>query len=436
MAEIIPFRGLTYTLTATNDLGRFAAPPYDMIDTGMIDALYAHDPHNVVRIIQNKKQPQDTANMDRHLRAAELFKQWENDGTLHQDTQPSVYIYQQHFNITEGSRVVAHTRTGVVALVKLVDFDAGIVFPHEYTLTGPKADRFELMQATKSHTELIFGIVPDSDRSFFSAISAAVPQECRGCFTDTFGVQHNLYQTDNAGDIAAIVSAMANETILIADGHHRYETALKYSQEHTDPRYGYIMINLVSMADPGLVIRAFHRAIKKYPGTETISVLDKLSSYFSLSNLGTADMHGVNSFLESGDSSAMLYVDAQTRTMFSVTLNEAGNAFLAHNPRGMSQQWNTLDVSKINSIVVNGILGLPLDGTTLHDVIDYRNDATLALESVLTNVAGYHGVFFIKPVGIGTINNIVSGNERMPQKSTNFFPKCYSGLVFNDMELS
>jgi len=435
MAEIIPFRGLTYTLTTPNDLGRFVAPPYDMIDGTMIDALYARDPHNVVRIIQNKKQPQDTCNMDRHMRAATQFKEWEHDGTLHRDSLPSVYMYQQQFDIAEGSRMVSRTRTGVIALVKLVDFDAGIVFPHEYTLTGPKIDRFELLQATKSHTELIFGIVPDSDRSFFSAIADAVPQNCRGSFTDTFGVRQNLYQTDNANAIAAIVKAMSEKTILIADGHHRYETALKYSQEHNDPRFGYIMINLVSMADPGLVIRAFHRVLKKYPGTESISVLDKLSSYFTVSRLGAATMDGVNTFLESNNNSSMLYADAQTRTLFGLTLNDDGKKYLADNPRGMSGQWNNLDVSKINSIAVNGILGLPLDGTTLHDVMDYRNDASEALESILTNDSLYHGVFFIKPVEIETINSIVSDKERMPQKSTNFFPKCYSGLVFDDMEL-
>jgi uncharacterized protein (DUF1015 family) len=146
-------------------------------------------------------------------------------------------------------------------------------------------------------------------------------------------------------------------------------------------------------------------------------------------------MDGINTFLESNDNRSMLYADAQTRTLFGLTLNDGGKQYLADNPHGMSEQWNNLDVSKINSIAVNGILGLPLDGTTLHDVMDYRNDASEALESILTNGSLYHGVFFIRPVAIETINSIVSDKERMPQKSTNFFPKCYSGLVFDDMEL-
>jgi Uncharacterized conserved protein len=432
MAHIQPFKGLHYRLENPEDLGRFVAPPYDMLDGAMIDGLYAKDPSNVVRIIQNKKESTDASNVDRHKRAAAFLNQWTKDGTLIRDKKPSVYIYQQRFDGLSG----ACRRTGVIVLVKLVDYEDGVVFPHEYTLTGPKIDRYELLQATKSHSELIFGIVPDEDHRFFSAISSAKPAPCLGRFIDNDGVCHTLYHNDDPSFFASLSGALSDKTILIADGHHRYETALKFFHDTKNPSHGYVLMSLVSTADPGLVIRAFHRMLKKYPGTEALDVCRMLSAYFDLTDLGPAGLEHINHFLEApaATSHQMLYMDARSLHLFGMDLNQAGEEFLAGQSRGMSALWNHLDVSKINSIVVNKLLNLPLDGKILHDVMDYVNNSKAAFEKVRSEAPAYHGVFFIRPVDIGTVNSIVSGKERMPQKSTNFFPKCYSGLVFNTME--
>ena len=193
MARITPFKGLCYRLEKPGDLGRFISPPYDMVDDAMIDALYCRDPLNVVRIIQNKPQEADSANKDRHRRAAGLLRQWIDEGALVRDKSPSVYVYRQQFDVARREGGVTYTRTGVIVLVKLVDYEEGVVFPHEYTLTGPKIDRYELLRATRSHTELIFGIVPDPDRGLFSVIERAVPAECRGYCVDENKVRHSLY---------------------------------------------------------------------------------------------------------------------------------------------------------------------------------------------------------------------------------------------------
>jgi hypothetical protein len=199
-------------------------------------------------------------------------------------------------------------------------------------------------------------------------------------------------------------------------------------------------MNLVSMADPGLLIRAFHRVLKKYPGTEAVDVLNSLGTYFECSERGAATLQAIKDFLGAtkvGDPD-MLYVDSKSRRLFGLTLNAAGERFLTEHSRGMSARWNHLDVSKINSIVVGGILNLPLDGKILHDIMDYVNDPVVAFEKAAKpeGTPPPHGAFFIRPIDIQNVNAIVSGNERMPQKSTNFFPKCYSGLVFNTMENS
>ena len=429
MAQIQPFKGFCFRLEKPGDLGAVVAPPYDMIDGPMIDELYAKDASNVVRIIQNKKQSSDARNSDRHLRAAGFLKRWTADGTLFQDERPSVYLYKQEFSVS-GARL---TRTGVIVLVKLVDYEEGVVFPHEYTLTGPKIDRYELLQATESHCELIFGIVPDEDRRLFSVISSAQTTGCKGRFVDADGVGHGLYAIDDAPFISSLTQALSPKTILIADGHHRYETALKFYRDTKNPAHAYVMMSLVSMADPGLVIRAFHRLLKKYPGTEAIDVRASLAAYFTLEDLGAATLELIYEGLKPVSPHEMVYLDAKSGRAFGLSLSGEGKRYIAEQSRGMSSAWNHLDVSKINSIVIGGILRLPLDGKILHDVFDYVNDASNAFKKEHDRPEGYHGVFFVRPVDIAAVNAIVSGRERMPQKSTNFFPKCWSGLVINVM---
>jgi uncharacterized protein (DUF1015 family) len=437
MALIKPFAGLCFNLEKPDDLKNFVAPPYDMLSAAMVDELYNKDPHNVVRIIQNKSEPSDAGNIDRHYRAAVLFHEWIENKTIVRDNTPSLYFYRQQFTIKHGDTMIARTRTGVIALVKLVDYEAGVIFPHEYTLTGPKIDRYELLKTLRAHAELIFGIVPDPDGSLFSLISSALPKACRGSFIDPNEVQHSLFQTSEPDAIASLTKMLSDRTILIADGHHRYETALQFSRETKKAEHEYVLMNLVSMADPGLVIRAFHRVLRKYPGTENIDMLGGLKAYFDCSNLGEASLDAINDFLGAKEGGAeILYVDSKSHRLFGLNLNASGERFLAEHSPGMSQRWNHLDVSKINSIVVGGILQLPLDGKILHDSMDYVNDPAIAFEKAVASQgeSPSHGAFFIRPVDIQSVNAIVSGRERMPQKSTNFFPKCYSGLVFNTME--
>jgi uncharacterized protein (DUF1015 family) len=439
MAQVKPFAGLRFNLNNPEDLGRFVAPPYDMLDDTMLDDLNKKNQYNVVRIIQNRPLPSDTTNMDRHRRAAALLCSWVEGGVIIRDGAPSFYFYQQQFTTAQGGgQTVTRTRTGVIALVKLVDYEAGVVFPHEYTLTEPKVDRYELLNALKAHAELIFGIVQDPDGSLFSSILSALPPAYCGSFIDSNAVRHSLFHTSDRNSIASLTKMFSDRTILIADGHHRYETALQFYRDTKKIQHEYVLMNLVSMADPGLTIRAFHRVLKKYFGTESIDVLGSLATYFDCTAVGIASYEAINRFLESDQKggSDMLYLDSKSRQLFGLSLNATGKQFLIDYSRGMSAQWNQLDVSKINSIVVGGIFQLPLDGTILHHVMDYVNDPSIAFEKATTAEAStaLHGVFFIKPVDIKTINSIVMGKERMPQKSTNFFPKCYSGLVFNTME--
>jgi uncharacterized protein (DUF1015 family) len=438
VAEIRAFSGFRYALDRPEDLSRFVAPPYDMVDGAMVDSLYQKDPHNVVRIIQNKKEAGDNENKDRHRRAARFLEEWIAGGIFTWDLRPSLYAYTQDFTVRSGDRPISYRRTAVIALVKLVDYDKGIIHPHEYTLTGPKVDRYELLRATATQSELIFGIVPD-DGSLYASIAACAQGSPVGCFESDGGVRHALYRTDDAGLVGALTEGMNNKTILIADGHHRYETCLKYFRDTKNPAAGYAVMALVSMADPGLVIRSFHRLVRTSPGALATPMSQALSTFFDVTDLGPAEFPRVQEFLESKTPPAsryeMLFCDAARKRLWGLILNDMGHQYLRDNPRGMSLLWNRLNVSTINSIVVNRLLGLPLDGTVLHDLIDYVNDPAAAFTQVTDpkRSPSYRGAFFIRPLDIKAVNAVVSGGERMPQKSTNFFPKCFSGLVLYRM---
>jgi uncharacterized protein (DUF1015 family) len=427
MARIRAFNGYRYRLNAPDDLNLYAAPPYDMVDDAMVDRLYAKSAFNTIRIIQNKPEPGDAANRDRHRRAATLLNGWINDKRIAADAAPSMYGYRHSFTING----VAYARTGVIALVELVDYAAGVVQPHEFTLSGPKVDRAELLAELNIDTGLIFGLVPD-DGAFHGAINSAIAAPAQGAFTDADNVRHELFPITDPAAIARLRELMADRTILIADGHHRYETHLKYYRENNAPERAFVMMSLVSMADPGLVIRPFHRLVKKHARSAALASAADLSAFFDLSDAGGSGIETIHSYLGGAGAWDMLFYDRDTAKLWGLTVNSAGRAYLSSNGAGMSPQWNGLNVSIINRLCVEAIMRQPLDGTVLHDVMDYVNDADTAFRKVVDG-AQYRGAFFIRPIDIQTVREIVSRTERMPQKSTNFFPKLYSGLVFNSL---
>jgi uncharacterized protein (DUF1015 family) len=433
MPDIRPFAGYRYALDKPEDLRRFTAPPYDMIDTAAVGRLYDRDPVNVVRIIQNRKEPFDTENGDRHHRAGSLLREWIASGVLAQDPAPSLYVYRHEFPVRQGSADVVCCRTAIVALVKLAEYEKGVILPHEYTLSGPKIDRYELLSATRTHSELIFGLVPDSG-PLYNVIASCAQGPAVGVFESEGSVKHSLYRTADPRAIESVTRALAGKKVLIADGHHRYETALAFYRDTGNPAHEWVVMALVSMADPGLVIRPFHRLMRTSPGKDIGPLHSALSAFFDVNDLGGASSAAVRAFLETREGPEMLLFDTADRRLYGLTLNAAGDDYLTANPGGMSRQWNRLDVSKINSVVVNKLLSLPPDGTVLHDLIDYVNDADAAYGEAMRSPGSYRGVFFVRPLDIATVNAIVSGGERMPQKSTNFFPKFFSGLVFNRLE--
>jgi uncharacterized protein (DUF1015 family) len=434
MAVLKPFAACRYRLDAPHEQGRFAAPPYDMIDEECADALYARDPHNAVRIIQNRARPGDEANRDRHRRAAALLNDWLARKVLLRDPSPSLYLYRQRFSIDIAGRTRRYVRTGLCARVQLAAFEEKVIYPHEYTLPKAKRDRYELLEATECNTGQIFGLIPD-EGSLYDALQSAPTSDLLGAFCDENGVEHEAYRIDAPERIAALRELAAPRTILIADGHHRYETALELYRATGRPEHGCVMMTLVSMADPGLVIRPFHRLVKSAPSTAPLDETGAFERFFAVDDLGAASLETINEYLAGAGDYDMLYCDRGAARLRGLRCTDAGDAFLRERAEGMSDAWNALNVSKINRLCVQGIMGREADGAALHEMMDFVNDSARAFTRA-HNASAYRGCFFIRPIPIDVVKDIVSRGERMPQKSTNFFPKLYSGLLFNPLDAS
>ena len=434
MAAIKTFRGYRYKLESHEELSFYTSPPYDMIDAAMVEKLYEKHPLNTVRIIQNKPEAVDRENRTRHERAAKILDSWIKEGILIRDSEDCVYVYNQNFVIDSEGRKCQKERTGVVVLVKLTGFEEKVVFPHEYTLSGPKQDRYELLETTRTNTGQVFGLV--SDRGDIYEIIKRMKNESTLCgsFTDETGVCHSLYRCSDGELGEQLKKAVEPRSILIADGHHRYETALRFYRDKGNEQYSHMMMTLVSTADPGLVIRPFHRLIKMGSEGKQVVMKEALGEFFHCTDMGEARPESINGSLicEQGKGS-IIYMDKSSRTLSSLRLNETGEKYLKSVMPEHTDLWKHLGVSIINAVVIKGILGLNPDGHVLHDRIDYVNTVEGGVE-MLDKANDYYGGFFIEPVSIDTVNAVVEGGERMPQKSTNFFPKLFSGLVFNRMD--
>lgn len=432
MPDIHPFRAIRYRLETPEQLSQFVAPPYDMIDQAGIQRLYNENPHNVVRIIQNQPEPSDTQNRQRHQRAASLFRQWRHEGILEQDPAPRMYIYRQTFTAKVNGREGRYSRTGLIARVALHDFSENVILPHENTLSAPKADRYEQLDEMRCNTEKIFGLVPD-EGDLFEAISGAVPEHPTGVFVDSDNVRHELFALEDPQILEKLRDLMRQRQVLIADGHHRYETALRFHRETKLPGSESVMMTLVSMKDPGLVVRSFHRLVRRQESVTPPRMVAGLQTYFDLNTHGNLQADAIGALLQKIGQQQVLFFDSSSGNVSTATLNAAGESFLKTIGNDRSSNWNHLNVSLLNSMVVNKILGLPLDGTVLHDVLRYEKDIA-ASRDIASDSSAFYGCFFLRPIKLDTIRTIVEGGERMPQKSTNFFPKIYSGLVFNPLE--
>ena len=429
MADIRPFRALRYNQQKVT-ASQVVTQPYDKITSAMQKKYYAASPFNLVRIILGCSSPADNTTDNVYTRAAAFSRQWREDGMLKQDSAPSIYPYSQTFTTPTGKQF---ERRGFIALGRVEDYSAKVVFRHEQTLAKPKADRLDLLRATRVHYEQLFLLYEDSgeiDSLLTTSNQPAID------VADEYGVAHRVWQVSDSMVIASVQAKMRDQKLVIADGHHRYETALNYRNEcrtggnsSSEAPHEFVMMTFVNMNDPGLLILPTHRVVHSL-GSFSVDEFQKASGEFFA-------VESVDSAIDAGRATALLQERGRAGTaILGVT---AKRAFILHSPKpagarflsGLSSRQRELDVVQLHKVLLEGVLRLTQESIRNQQNLSYVR----AAEEALAAVRGDEGreaaniAFLMNPCPVRKMREVALAGEVMPQKSTDFYPKLLSGLV-------
>ncbi len=443
MPEIHAFHGLRYDLGHVGSLSDVIAPPYDVIDPAFQDELYKRHPANVIRLELNREEPGDDETHNRYTRAAKFFKNWRSEGVLQLDSQPALYVYHQTFDYA-GQTL---TRRGFMCRVKLERFGEGKVYPHEETHASAKADRLKLTTACQANLSQIFGLYPDPSNEAQEVLEAATASLTPLEATDHLGVKHRMWVVTDLQTINKVSAVVTSQPMFVADGHHRYETACNYrdelaSQGKLTPQHpaNFVLTQCVSMSDPGLVVLPTHRMFRGLPELTSTELADKLRDYFDLTPSGTKPSEAAELWEKievDGDQGQMAFYTSKDGQWTMAKLNEAGEAKMAEISSDHSADWQGLGVAVLQRLVIETLLGaknLP-KARYVHLV----EEAVEGLEKGDVIGEGATGGKFpltclVMPATIDHIRAVSEHHERMPAKSTYFYPKLLSGLVFHLLE--
>ena len=439
MVQIEAFQGLRYDLAHVGSLSDVIAPPYDVIDPEFQNQLYEVHPTNVIRLILNRDEPGDETGDEKYERAARYLKQWQREGVLSEESHAAIYVYHQEFSYA-GTTFI---RKGFMCRMQLEKLGEGNVYPHEETHSAAKVDRLKLFNATRANLSQIFGIYPDEEnqaqRILEQAILGKTPLEA----TDHLGVVHRLWVVDDLQTIGDLQASMGDKAMFIADGHHRYETACNYQQqlkesgELTDVHpANCVMTMCVSMNDDGMIVLPTHRLFKGLPQYDSATLISKIDSSFDCQVIGTGSelAESVWEQIEVDDAqdTVGLYCPVDD-TWVLATLNTDGLERLAAVASDRTDDWQGLGVSILHRLLVQTCLG--------HESLPKPKYVHLVQEVVdsLNQGADDDGEAFglaalVMPATLDHIRTISKNGERMPAKSTYFYPKLLSGLVINSLE--
>jgi uncharacterized protein (DUF1015 family) len=437
MADIAPFRALRYDPQRV-PLDRVVTQPYDKITPAMQEDYYSASPYNLVRVILGKSQPGDSEGSNTYSRAAASSQNWRKDGVLVQDPEPSLYRYTQTFHVPAsavgqaGHERIELERLGFIAAGRIHDYGDQVVFRHEQTLSKPKSDRLNLLRATRAHFGQIFMLYSDPGSSIDSVLaSSSVPD---ACVTDEYGVVHRLWRVSDPAAIRAVQQKMGDKKLIIADGHHRYETALNYRNERRaasgspDPNAPYerVMMTFVNMDAPGLVILPTHRVVFGLKSFDLSPVLSAAQPHFetvTLDNSAPLESSLVRLREEGRTSPSLLIATRQAKFILRARLGGAADALL---PQYTSAQ-RQLDVVQLHKVLLENVLGLSEESIRNQENLAYVREAAEAVDRVQQGEAQI--AFLMNPCRMEQVRDIAFAGGVLPQKSTDFYPKLLSGLT-------
>lgn len=429
MAEVQPFQAWRYDVGQVGDLSDVIAPPYDVIDSAQQDELYKSHPCNCVRLILNRDEPDDAGVEDRYTRASKFFRQWQQDNVLIREHENALYVYHQEFE-WEGQTYV---RKGFLGRLRLEEFGKGQVFPHEQTMPGPKKDRLALMTACESNLSPIFGLYPDAENKAQSLLEDATISLTPLVATDHLGVTHRMWPVTDAAVIAQVQEILGDKPIFIADGHHRYETSCNYKQVQQEAgnltdssAANYTLMYFNGMDDSGLQILPTHRLITGLPDLTADDIRSALGDHFSIEEAESADATWETMDLEGAQNVFGIGTPADGKWLLIRATDTTPMQELAAD---QSDVWRGLGVSLLHRLIVDHLLvGANPGSEPKYKFVHLMNEVTDAMAEKSCQLA-----ILVMPAQMEHVQAISAELERMPPKSTYFYPKLLSGLVFNPL---
>ena len=424
MATIKAFRGIRYNQMKVK-IENVVAPPYDVISPEQQNGYYEQDPFNVVRLILGREE-------DRYASAAKTYDEWQSSDVLLRDLSPSIYPLIQTFKSTEGKEI---QRKGFIALCRLEEFEKKIVLPHEKTLSKAKEDRFKLFKSTKSNFSQVFSLYSDPAKEidqYLTPIHSTYPV----IDVEFEGVRNQLWQLSDPDSVSRIAALMEPKQVLIADGHHRYETGLAYrdlmrsqNPNHTgNELYNYIMMFFTNLDDEGLVIFPTHRVVHSLPNYDGSALMATLQQHFNVQIYPTPQM--MMDALKTFPKFAYGFVSKHSSKFFVASLKDESSLNTLV-PEELPADVKNLDVVLLHNYILKNLLGISQEAQEKKLNIHYIQKVHECVDEVASGASQI--AFFVNPTRIEQVRNVAKSGNTMPQKSTFFYPKLISGLVLNKM---
>jgi uncharacterized protein (DUF1015 family) len=453
MPSISAFRGVRYDLGHVGSLSDVIAPPYEVIDPELQDQLYKKHPANVVRLILNRDEPGDDEHSNRYSRAARFLRNWMREGVLFTEGDPAIYVYHQEF-VERGQTFV---RRGFMGRCRLERIGEGNIHPHEETHSGAKADRFKLWKACRANLSQIFGLYPDPENQAQNILETAIIGQTPLVATDHLGVVHRVWPVTDITVINQVTAAMAGKPVYIADGHHRYETAvnlrddlaaeMKERGEELSPEHpaNFVLMMCVSMSDEGMLVLPTHRLFRGLPAMTSEQLAAKLGDSFTTEPAGEGPDRALTLWEEieaEGEQGTFGLYTAQDDRWTLARITEAGRKKMAEVAADHCAEWQGLGVGILHRLLVDTLLDAP--NLPAPKYVRALAEVPVGLKEGdsagrdLTGQEGSGGRFelaaLVMPATVEHIRAISNAGERMPAKSTYFYPKLLSGLVINPLE--
>lgn len=423
MATVKAFGALRFT-DVSGDISKNVCPPYDIISEEERLGYISDSENNIIRL-------EKPVGEDAYIKAQKLYLEWRDKGILSNDEKAGFYVYEEEFvSLGETKKI-----RGIFARVKLEEFSKGVVLPHEETLSKAKVDRFELMRATRCNFSPVYSMYSDPERLVTSKLSNLGKPEIEFCAKD--GVVQRLWKIDDEKTVSEIEKAFEEKQLFIADGHHRYETALNFRNHLLEEgviksdteNAGYIMMMLIDMENDGLVVFPTHRIVRDLDSFSTEDALGKIKEYFDVCEI---DVNEAEKALDANtDKKAFVMYDGQKAYLLTLVDNEKTAKKLCEMNEGHTKAYTDLDVTVLHSLVLENVLGIDKENMAKQINLGYTRDIEEAVENVKNGKANC--AFLINATRVSQIKDAALAGEKMPQKSTYFYPKLITGLVMNEL---